>query len=432
MPELPEVECARRLLEAQCVGKKITYVNAVEDEKVFENATSTEVSAALLNKVPISAGRLGKHCWLDFGPSAPALLLHLGMTGGTVVRGKGSAHFQRYSISDSQWPPKYLKLELQFEDGTQWAFCDSRRFARIRLISDPLSVPPLSLLGWDPLLSWPTLEEFSTKLSTQRRAIKALLLDQSFSAGVGNWVADEVLYQCKIHPEQPANSLGAEHAQQLHRWIQEVCRVAAEVDADADRLPGTWLFHHRWGKGNAEKSKIDGHAIDHITVGGRTSAYVPALQKLSKVAGVGSKKKEAGGSKKKEIGKKVAVKRQLPAEGGAEKVEGVKKKLDTVGKATKQSAKVVEVDVGEAVVEGTPVEVQVQPSIAPSERGVRRQQRATTTASAAIVEESAKKTAQTKALQKPVPVRPSARKGPPQGRYTAKLAKKGESTLRKL
>lgn len=351
MPELPEVECARRLLEAQCVGKKIVFVNAADDPKVFEGATPSDISAILLNQAPIAARRLGKHCWLDFGPSAPALLLHLGMTGGTVVRGKGSAHYQRYSIDESQWPPKYLKLELHFADGTQWAFCDSRRFARIRLLNDPLIIPPLSQLGWDPLLSWPSLADFTTALAAQRRAIKALLLDQSFSAGVGNWVADEVLYQCRIHPEQPANSLTAEHAQQLHKWIVEVCRIASEVNADADKLPESWLFHHRWGKGSGKIAKIEGHVIDHITVGGRTSAYVPALQKLSKAVGTSAtkvakkvaagEKTEVGQGSKKKVGngKKVGVKRELDAaEGDEEKVENKGKKRQAGGKKAVKSA----------------------------------------------------------------------------------------------
>ncbi len=280
MPELPEVESARQLLERNCVGKKITFVNAVDDDKVFEGVSPDAISSALLHKIPVAARRLGKHCFLDFGTDDPALLLHLGMTGGTVVRGKGGAHYQRYSVDDTTWPPKFLRLELHFEDGTQWAVCDSRRFARIRLVRDPLHSSPLKDLGWDPLLSWPPVSEFTSALSNQRRAIKALLLDQSFSAGVGNWVADEVLYQARVHPEQPANTLTPEQAKTLHFQIQNVCQVAVDANADSERMPSTWLFHHRWGKGAATKAKIDGHTIDHITVGGRTSAYVPALQKL--------------------------------------------------------------------------------------------------------------------------------------------------------
>lgn len=69
------------------------------------------------------------------------------------------------------------------------AFVDPRRLGRIRLCKDPMREPPISLLGFDPLLNMATLEEFSANILKRSCPIKALLLDQSFSAGVGNWVA---------------------------------------------------------------------------------------------------------------------------------------------------------------------------------------------------------------------------------------------------
>jgi len=280
MPELPEVEAARRLLQKHCLNKKITKVIAEIDEKVIEGVSSKSLEQQLLHKTVAAVNRLGKHCWLEFAERGPALMLHFGMTGAALVRGAGGVVYKRYSVDDSNWPPRFVKLQMHFEDGTQWAFCDSRRFARIRLIENPLATPPLSALGWDPLLSMPSIEDFTAAIAHQRRAIKTVLLDQSFSAGVGNWVADECLYQARIHPGQLAYTLSSQQVRALHRWIQEVCVTAADVDADSDRMPATWLFHHRWGKGSSKQSEIGGHVIDHITVGGRTSAFVPALQKL--------------------------------------------------------------------------------------------------------------------------------------------------------
>lgn len=72
---------------------------------------------------------------------------------------------------------------------TQLAFLDARRLGRIRLSGSPLSEPPISELGFDPILSMPTLKQFQASVEKRRCPIKALLLDQSFSAGVGNWVA---------------------------------------------------------------------------------------------------------------------------------------------------------------------------------------------------------------------------------------------------
>lgn len=72
------------------------------------------------------------------------------------------------------------------------AFIDPRRLGRLRLVADPvLSHPPLSELGFDPVLNHPTLEEFKLLISAKKGTVKGVIMDQAFSAGVGNWVADE-------------------------------------------------------------------------------------------------------------------------------------------------------------------------------------------------------------------------------------------------
>lgn len=286
MPELPEVEGARRLVERTCVGKHILEATIAGDEKVFQGITAPELKAALEGRTVVAAKRRGKQMWIELDGGSPALLIHFGMTGGLVVQGIGAAHYKTFAIDDSTWPPRFWKFHLLLEGSLRLAFCDSRRFARVLFLSDPEAKPPISKLGWDPLLNMPPLEEFAAALSRVGRAIKALLLDQSFSAGIGNWICDEVLYQARIHPEQPANTLTLEQAAALHHQIRTVCETAAEVEADAERFPDTWLFHKRWGKGNGTAEHIGGHRIEHITVGGCTTAIVPALQKLSKRASV--------------------------------------------------------------------------------------------------------------------------------------------------
>lgn len=72
---------------------------------------------------------------------------------------------------------------------TEVAFLDARRLGRIRLCKSPLTEPPISNMGFDPILSMPDIEDFSRGVLKRACPIKALLLDQSFSAGVGNWVA---------------------------------------------------------------------------------------------------------------------------------------------------------------------------------------------------------------------------------------------------
>jgi formamidopyrimidine-DNA glycosylase len=76
---------------------------------------------------------------------------------------------------------------------TQIAFVDARRLGRIRLCASPLTEAPISTLGFDPILSMPALEDFKTSVRKRTCPIKALLLDQSFSAGVGNYIAGNLV-----------------------------------------------------------------------------------------------------------------------------------------------------------------------------------------------------------------------------------------------
>jgi formamidopyrimidine-DNA glycosylase len=108
--------------------------------------------------------------------------------------------------------------------------------------------------------------------------VKALLLDQSFAAGVGNWIADEVLYQARIDPRRPANTLRPVEALRLRAKIRSVVATAVAARSNSDRFPATWLFHRRWGR-DADARSAGGDRLRHDTIGGRTTAWVPALQR---------------------------------------------------------------------------------------------------------------------------------------------------------
>ena len=129
---------------------------------------------------------------------------------------------------------------------TEVAFVDVRRLGRIRLCKSPRTEPPISELGFDPILSMPSLNEFSSMVRRRSCPIKALLLDQSFSAGVGNWVADEILYNARIYPGQRCNALTDSQISSLHHFVANICETAVAVDADSQHYPSHWLFRHRW------------------------------------------------------------------------------------------------------------------------------------------------------------------------------------------
>lgn len=92
---------------------------------------------------------------------------------------------------------------------------------------------------------------------------------------------DEILYHSKIHPEQYSNTLTDGQIRQLHTSIDYVCTTSVEVLADSEQFPEDWLFKHRWSKGKKNQTSAlpNGNKIVFLTVGGRTSAVVPAVQR---------------------------------------------------------------------------------------------------------------------------------------------------------
>ncbi|CAM6026433.1 unnamed protein product [Sphagnum balticum] len=278
MPELPEVEAARRLVERHCIGAVISRAKVADDSTVISDVSPSKLQEALTGRRILGAHRKGKHLWLQLD-AQPWPSFQFGMTGAVLIKGvKGPQYKSSKAKDDEEFPTKYFKVHLELDSGVEMAFTDKRRFARVRLLPEPSKEPPISELGFDALTELPSEEDFQSGIKSKKGSIKGLLLDQSFLAGIGNWVADEVLYQAKIHPEQPATTLSTDDCKHLRAAIHEVVEKAVEVDADSECFPENWIFHQRWHR---KPGKLDGNQIETITVNGRTSAYVPALQKYS-------------------------------------------------------------------------------------------------------------------------------------------------------
>jgi len=92
---------------------------------------------------------------------------------------------------------------------------------------------------------------------------------------------DEIMYHAHIHPEQYSNTLSDAQLKQLHTSLLHICSTAVDLLAESSQFPEEWLFKHRWGKGKKDQKKElpNGEKIVYITVGGRTSAVVPSVQK---------------------------------------------------------------------------------------------------------------------------------------------------------
>lgn len=236
MPELPEAEFGRRQLEAVLVGEVLVGVDVVDDPIVFEGRAASEIIDALQGATVLGAHRRGKQMWLSLD-RRPWPLFHFGMTGGFITPERAGLQLHTGPKLDIQWPPRFGKLMLTTGAGRRLCMTNARRLGRVRLRHDPPAEPPISQLGFDPLLEPPKPAQLHGLLQKRRGILKGLLLDQSFAAGVGNWIADEVLYAARLDPRRRANTLSAAEAKRLAHALARIVKKAVDVDADADRFP---------------------------------------------------------------------------------------------------------------------------------------------------------------------------------------------------
>ncbi len=227
--------------------------------------------AAALHGAPLAGSfRTGKQMLFHFA-GAGWLGVHLGMTG-------------ELRVEPPAYPPgRHDHLVLR-QRPRALVFTDPRMFGTVEWT--PGAEPP----EWWTRRPPEILERAFTRarldgfLARRGRApIKAVLLMQEMFPGIGNWMADEVLWRARVHPARPAGSLDEPECSALFRALRFVCRGAlrtvARGGADgrwADPPPG-WLFHERWAAGG--RCPGTGVPLVRATIGGRTTCWSPALQK---------------------------------------------------------------------------------------------------------------------------------------------------------
>lgn len=276
-------------LKKHLVGRTIASVRAEEDDLLF-GKVGTSASAfktAMTGKKVLDARQQGKYFWLIMD-SKPHPLMHLGMTGWIKFSHDDTSTYYKPKKEETDWPPRFSKfvLDLQGDPKCEVAFVDPRRLGRCRLIDaeadEMRKTSPLKENGPDPVIDKDifTVEWLAELLRRKRVPVKALLLDQANISGIGNWVADETMYQAKLHPEQYSNTFSDEQIKRLHDAIVYVCGTAVDALAESDKFPKDWLMKYRWDKGKKTGGKLpNGAKITFLTVGGRTSAIVPSVQK---------------------------------------------------------------------------------------------------------------------------------------------------------
>ncbi|KAJ7022036.1 Formamidopyrimidine-DNA glycosylase N-terminal domain-containing protein [Mycena alexandri] len=194
MPELPEVERAKNLINKVAAGKVIQKVETVEDTIVFAGTTHDDFAKELTGRTLQSAERYGKVFFLNLSGDGKKPVLHFGMTGMLQVKGQQATYYKEVPrTASADWPPRFMKFILHLVDpgdesgaeAVQLAFLDARRLGRIRLCESPLTEAPICDLGFDPILSMPSIEEFKPLVLKRSCPIKGAKRKDRFSAESG-------------------------------------------------------------------------------------------------------------------------------------------------------------------------------------------------------------------------------------------------------
>ena len=257
MPELAEVEFFRKEWSAG-IGARILRVHLHPEKRVFRGTVIEHVEA-LRGTTLLASEAAGKQMLFRFSTNL-WLGLHLGMTG------KLSAAPLSYA------PGKHDHLVL-FQKARALVFNDARQFGRV-LIHQGKDAPP----WWSSIGPAVTSSAFTLKAMTQflqrhrRLPIKATLLLQQGFPGIGNWMADEILWRARIHPRKLAGDLDHSELPTLWRETRFVARQAlARIGQDFGDPPESWLFHQRWKAGGF--CPRDKSQLCRDTIGGRTTAW---------------------------------------------------------------------------------------------------------------------------------------------------------------
>ncbi|HCT96084.1 DNA-formamidopyrimidine glycosylase [Vagococcus sp.] len=236
MPELPEVEAVRTGLAQLVVNKTIESVSVMWP-KIIETTDIEKFKLALIGESIEAVLRRGK--FLIIRLTHFDLISHLRMEG-------------KYEFHQADDPlMKHTHVVFHFNDGTELRYLDVRKFGRMALIDKHLAdeYRGIKKLGPEPVLPDFNLTVFEKQLGRRVKAIKPLLLDQHLVTGLGNIYVDEALYQARIHPEQPANTLTKDEIKVLHGAIIEV--LARAVAAG-----GTTIRTYKNALGEAGKFQV--------------------------------------------------------------------------------------------------------------------------------------------------------------------------------
>jgi formamidopyrimidine-DNA glycosylase len=266
MPELAEVEYFRKRWDAG-VGDVVRRVQVHAGKRVFRGSDVRALRKRLVRQELLRSSARGKQMLFEFS-GGNWLGIHLGMTGNLRVERAGFR------------PEKHDHLVLA-QAGRSLVFKDARQFGRVRFHHGAeapdwwqASAPEITSRAWTPA----ALAKFLQRHG--RAPIKAVLLLQQGFPGIGNWMADEILWRARIAPKTKTGKLTTSKLDALWRETRFVARASLRtIGRDDGDAPKNWLLHERWRAGG--KCPRDGSTLRRATIGGRTTAWCAKCQRGS-------------------------------------------------------------------------------------------------------------------------------------------------------
>ena len=277
MPELPEVETIKRIIEPQIKGRRIEKA-VLRRPEIIACPTADSFCEQAENRTVTGMERRGKFLIFCLDNES-RIILHLRMTGCLLA-------------APPDFPEeKHTHLIFRLSGGIELRFSDTRRFGRFWLIEkgEADTYSGMEKLGREPLAPDFTADYLMDKLAKRRKAIKECLLDQTAVAGIGNIYSDEILFAARIHPARPAITLTLDEWKRLAAVIPE--RLTFFIDKnritpeeylmtkgrDYRNTPYLQVYGHGGGP-----CPVCGNTLCRIVIGGRSSVYCPSCQPQKK------------------------------------------------------------------------------------------------------------------------------------------------------
>ncbi len=279
MPELPEVETIRRDLDKEVVGKRIKTVDVTGMRSIRRHPNKKHFIAQLEGHKLAGVDRKGKYLLIRI-EGGDILIVHLGMSG-QLLRARSEARDPLV---------EHTHVVITFTQGGQLRFVDPRTFGEMFVTTpDDLAadVPELAHLGFDPVEDMMSWNRFGELLTVRKAKLKSLLMDQKFTAGIGNIYSDEILFGAGLRYDRSSDTLSSQEVRRLYRAMVETLQdaikhrgssLADEQYRDLFGVKGQYQTLHKVYDREGQTCRRCRSTIAKVKFNGRSAFLCPQCQ----------------------------------------------------------------------------------------------------------------------------------------------------------